>query len=586
MRYRSLTLATAAAIALATPALAGPTEDFHALMDQYWAAYLKNSPATATSVGVTTYDAELDVLGLAEMDRQAAEAAEFLRRLEALPASSLSAADQSNRAILKRALEAQIAGNRFGQRQMLYSTLGSYHAFLGTMVDNQPFRTRADYANYLQRLAKVPERMRAYGEISGKAAREGFVQPCVTMGGFGETVTNFIAVDPAKSTFYAPFAGPRPESVSAADWAQMQAQARELILGPVNQSYRDFAGLYERDLKAKCRQSVGVSALPQGEEYYRWLVGQFTTTDLTPDQIHAIGLKEVAKIRADMEAVARKAGFASREAMIADMRANPKFYVKTAEELLQETALVTKTIDGKMPSLFTRLPRLPYGIRPMAAATAPGDTTARYQPGSPEAGVAGYYLVNTTKLDQRPLWEIPVLSVHEAVPGHHMQIATQQELDLPAWRKNTVFITAFVEGWGLYSERLGVDLGLYDTPQKDMGRLGYQMWRACRLVIDTGLHSKGWSKERAVAYMKDNSTLTDANIEAEINRYISNPGQALAYKIGQRKIEELRARAEKELGAKFDVRRFHDAVLGQGSVPMDALDAQITAWIAAEKART
>ena len=584
MRFRSLALA-AVSLALATPALAGPAEDFHVLMDDYWATYLKNSPLTATSVGVDRYDAQLDVLSLAEMDRQAAEAAAFLKRLEAIPEASLPPADQSNRAILKRALEAQIAGNRFGERQMLYSTLGSYHATLGTMAENQPFRTRADYANYLLRLAQVPARMRAYGEISAKAAREGFVQPCATMGGFGETVTTFIAADPAQSTFYAPFAAPKPEGIEAADWARMQESARALIAGEVNQSYRDFAQLYERDLKAKCRQSVGVSELPQGKEYYRWLVNQFTTTDLTPDQIHALGLKEVARIRADMDGVARKAGFASREAMIADMRTNPRFYVKTPEELLAATALVTKTIDGKMPSLFTRLPRLPYGIRPMAAATAPGDTTARYQPGSPAAGIAGFYLVNTTKLDQRPLWEIPVLSVHEAVPGHHMQIATQQELDLPNWRKNTVFITAFVEGWGLYSERLGVDLGLYDTPQKDMGRLGYQMWRACRLVIDTGLHAQGWSKERAVAYMKDNSTLTDANIEAEINRYISNPGQALAYKIGQMKIEELRARAEKELGPKFDLRRFHDAVLGQGAVPLGALDAQINAWIAAEKAK-
>ena len=585
MRIRSLALA-AAALAVATPAMGGPTEDFHGLMDQYWAAALKNSPTLATSVGVDTYNAELDVLGLGEMDRQAAEAAAFLARLDAIPASSLAPAEQSNRAILKRTLEAQIAANRFGQRQMLYSTLGSYHSFLGTMVDNQAFRSRADYANYLERLAKVPTRMRAYGEISGKAAREGFVQPCVTMAGFGETITAFVAADPIKSTFYAPFAEPRPASIAAADWAQMQARARDLIAGDVNQSYRDFASLYDRDFKGKCRQTVGVSELPQGQEYYRWLVGQFTTTDLTPDAIHQIGLKEVAKIRAEMEAVAKKAGFASRAAMIADMCANPKFFVTTPDELLKATALVTKTIDGKMPSLFTKLPRLPYGIRPMAAATAPGDTTARYQPGSPDAGVAGYYLVNTTKLDQRPLWEIPVLSVHEAVPGHHMQIATQQELDLPAWRKNTVFITAFVEGWGLYSERLGTDIGLYDTPQKDMGRLSYQMWRACRLVIDTGLHSKGWSKAQAVAYMKDNSALTDANIEAEINRYISNPGQALAYKIGQMKIEELRARAEKTLGGKFDLRRYHDAVLGQGSVPMDALEAQIDAWISAEKART
>jgi uncharacterized protein (DUF885 family) len=287
-----------------------------------------------------------------------------------------------------------------------------------------------------------------------------------------------------------------------------------------------------------------------------------------------------------MEAVAKKAGFASREAMIADMRTNPKWYVTTPEELMEKTAIVTKTIDGKMPAYFGRLPRLPYGIKPMTAATAPTDTTARYQPGSPEGGIAGNYLVNTTKLDQRPLWEIPVLSVHEAVPGHHQQIAIQQELDMPQWRKSTTFFTAFVEGWGLYSERLGIDMGLYDTPQKDMGRLSYQMWRATRLVVDTGIHWKGWDKARAVAFMKDNSALTDANIDAEVNRYISVPGQALAYMIGKRKIEELRSRAEKELGDKFDIRRFHDAVLGQGAVPMDALDAQINAWIAAEKARS
>ena len=247
---------------------------------------------------------------------------------------------------------------------------------------------------------------------------------------------------------------------------------------------------------------------------------------------------------------------------------------------------MAKTIDGKMPSLFGRLARLPYGIRPMAAATAPGDTTARYQPGSPDSGLAGFYLVNTTKLDQRPLWEIPALTVHEAVPGHHMQIALQQELEMPDWRRNTAFFTAFVEGWGLYSERLGIEMGLYDTPQKDMGRLGYEMWRASRLVVDTGIHFKGWTKEQAVAFMKDNTTLTDANIDAEVNRYISNPGQALAYKLGELKIRELRSKAEKTLGAKFDLRRFHDAVLGQGSVPLDTLEAQINTWIASEQARS
>ena len=284
-----------------------------------------------------------------------------------------------------------------------------------------------------------------------------------------------------------------------------------------------------------------------------------------PEEIHQLGLSEVARIRAEMDALAKKSGFASREAMIADMRTNPKYFAKTPEELMLLTARMTKRIDGKMPALFGRLPRLPYTIKEIPAAIAEGTTTAYYNQGSPEAGLPGTYYVNTSKLDQRPLWEIPALTVHEAVPGHHHQIALQQELDMPEWRKNTAFFTAFVEGWGLYSERLGIEMGLYDTPQKDMGRLGYEMWRAARLVVDTGIHAKGWDKARAVAFMKDNTTLTDANIDAEVNRYISNPGQALAYKMGELKIRELRALAEKELGPKFDLRHFHDAVLLPGT---------------------
>ncbi len=579
-------IGAAAAIAVATPAVAGPAEDFNQLMTDYWATQLKESPLLATSAGVTTYDAQLDELSLAAMDRQAAQAAAFLVRLDAIPHSALGPGDRTSHAILKRSLQNSIESNRFGARQMLYSTLGSYHDSYAGIGENQPFRTTADYENYLGRIAQVPDRMRSYSEINVKAAREGYVQPCVTLTRFPATISGNISADPTKSRFYAPFAGSRPASVSDAQWGTLKGRASALIRDKINPSYQTFAQLYETALASKCRQSVGVSALPEGKEYYAYLVRNYTTTDMAPEQIHQLGLSEVARIRAEMETVARTAGFASREAMIGDMRTNPKWYVKTPEELLEQTALVTKTIDGKMPSLFNRLPRLPYGIRPMSAATAPGDTTARYQSGSPDAGIAGFYLVNTTKLDQRPLWEIPALSVHEAVPGHHMQIATQQELELPAWRKYGAFFTVFVEGWGLYSERLGIEMGLYDTPQKDMGRLGYEMWRASRLVVDTGIHSKGWSKDRAVAFMKDNTTLTDGNIDAEVNRYISNPGQALAYKIGELKIRELRAKAERELGDKFDLRRFHDAVLGQGAVPLDALEAQITAWIAAERTRS
>jgi uncharacterized protein (DUF885 family) len=585
MRFLTFALATAA-LHFAQPAAAAPADDFKTLQDQYWAEVLRSNPTLASSVGVGDYDRQLAPLSLAELDRQAAVAAQFLARLQAIPADQLSAADRTNAAILRTLLTEQVQFNRFGQRQMLYSILGSYHDNLAGLSENLSFRSRADYSNYLARLSLVPERMKAYGEISRKAAREGFTQPCVTMTRFPETISGQIEEVAAKSRFYAPFAGTRPASIPAGDWNALQAEARTLITGRLNPAYREFAALYDRELKARCRQQIGVSSMPQGRDYYAALVRSYTTTSMTPDEIHELGLKEVARIRAEMDAVAAKAGFPSRAAMIADMRTNPKWYAKSDTELLEATALQAKTIDGKMPSIIGRMARLPYGIRPMNLATAPGDTTARYQPGSPETGLAGFYLVNTTKLDQRPLWEIPALTVHEAVPGHHQQIALQQELEMPQWRRSLAFFTAFVEGWGLYSERLGIEMGIYDTPQKDMGRLGYEMWRAIRLVVDTGIHSKGWSKEQAVQYFRDNGTLTEANIDAEVNRYISNPGQALAYKIGELKIRDLRSRAERELGDKFDLRRFHDAVLGQGSVPLDTLDAQVTAWIAAEKARS
>ena len=584
MRHDHLLLA-ATALAIAVPALAGPVQDFQKLQDAYWATLLKNNPTLATSVGVTKYDRDLSEITLSAADRQVADAVVFLKRLKAIPSASLPVAGQANYAILKDNLESTIEANTFGQRQIYYSILGSYHGGIAGMGEQQPFRSYADYDNYLARISYVPDRMRDYGAISVKAANEGFVQPCVTMAGFPATITGVVTADPAKSRFYVPFAAQKPASVTAAQWAELQARAKTLITDKINPSYQAFATTYDRDIKDRCSKSVSVSSQPGGAAYYAFQVRQQTTTKLTPDAIHQIGRGEVARIRAEMNEVAKNAGYPTREAMIAEMRTNPKYFAKTPTELMAAAALQAKTIDGKMPTLFTKLPRLPYGVREIPAEIAPGSTTAYYQDGSPEAGIAGTYYVNTSKLDQRPLWELPALTVHEAVPGHHMQIATQQELDMPAWRKKTAFYTAFVEGWGLYSERLGIEMGIYDTPQKDMGRLSYEMWRACRLVVDTGLHSKGWTKDQAVAFMKDNTALTDANIDAEVNRYISNPGQALAYKLGELKIRDLRARAEKALGSKFDLRRFHDAVIGQGAVPLDVLDAQIMRWIAEERRR-
>ncbi len=585
MRYLSLALAAAAALALSSPAAAGPAEDLKSVADDYWASFLRANPTYASQIGRREFDTQLGDVSLAASDRLASQAASLLARLNAIADGGLSPDDRVSKAILKRTLESIVDGNRFGQRMMLFTNRSGWHQSIAGVSEGLTFRNQADYENYLQRLAAYPAFNAEALRVSDRALREGFVLPCASMTGFAETISGVIPADPAKSRLYAPFAAERPSNISAGDWAALQARAKALIGSDLRAAYAKHLAWYQGEYAPRCAQAVGISAQPNGAAFYNWLIGQMTTTNLTADAIHALGLSEVKRIRSDMEAVAKRAGFASREAFIADLRTNPKHYAKSPEELMQYVAREAKKIDGHMPKLFATLPRLPYGIKEIPPEIAPGTTTAYYDQGSPEQGLAGFYAVNTSKLDQRPLWEVPVLTVHEAVPGHHHQIALQQELPLPEWRRYGAFFTAFVEGWGLYSEHLGIAMGLYDTPAKEMGRLSYQMWRATRLVVDTGMHVKGWSKAKAVAYMLDNTALSPANIEAEVNRYIANPGQALAYKIGELKIRELRARAEKQLGNRFDLRHFHDAVLKQGAVPLDALEAQIDAWIAAEKAK-
>ncbi len=585
MRHTRHILLAAAAIALATPAVAGPTENFKALTDDYWAFVMREFPTYASQLGVRDHDDRLTDISLAAVDRRTAAAVAYLKRLDAIPDSGLSFADRINKAILKRSLDESVEANRFGQRLMLFSNRSGWHQEIAGLADGLTFKTRADYDNYLKRLAAYPALNEEALKISTRALAEGYVLPCLSLGGFEGTISGVIPADPAKSRLYQPFAADRPTAVPAAEWTALQGRARALIDGDLRRAYAKHLAWYSGSYKPKCATAIGASAMPNGKAWYAYRIRNQTTTDRSAEDIHQLGLSEVKRIRTEMEVVATKAGFASREAMIADLRTNPKHYAKTPEELMEAVAREAKRIDGKMPTLFTLLPRLPYGIREIPAEIAPGTTTAYYNRGSPENGLAGTYYVNTSKLDQRPLWEVPALTVHEAVPGHHHQIALQQELDMPDWRRNGTRFTAFSEGWGLYSERLGIEMGLYDTPAKDMGRLSYEMWRATRLVVDTGMHAKGWTKQQAIEFMTDNSALSAANIEAEVNRYIANPGQALAYKIGELKIRELRTSAETALGAKFDLRRFHDAVLGQGAVPLDLLEAQIGRWIEEERKR-
>lgn len=575
----------ASVLLVATPAAATPSEDLQKVIDDHWAAFLEANPVYATSLGVRRFDARITDLTLAAMDREADRAKDFLDRLNAIPDTGLSPAERTNKGVLARMLKEQVDGNRFGQRMMLFTTYAGWHQGFASMADNLPFRTRADYDSYLTRLAQYPKLNGDALAISRQALAKGYVQPCDALGGFEDTISGAVAGPPEGTRFYEPFTRAKPADISAFDWEQMQGRAKTVIKDVLAPEYAKFRDFYVTSYKPKCGKTVGVSAQPQGAAYYAYAAAQHTTTDLTPDAIHKIGLDEVARIRARMEGTAKGAGFDSREAMIKALRTDPKYYAKTPEELVAVASKTAKQIDGMMPRYFKTLPRLPYGLKVIPKETAETTTTAYYQPGSPESGIAGNYFVNTSKLDNRPLFELPALTAHEAVPGHHHQIALQQELTLPDFRKHAAGFTAFVEGWALYTEYLGEEMGLYDTPEKMMGRLSYEMWRACRLVVDTGMHSKGWTKAQAIAFMTENSALSAANIEAEVNRYISWPGQALGYKLGEIRIRELRGRAEKELGPKFDLRGFHDAVLNQGPVPLDVLERQVTEWIAAEKAK-
>lgn len=583
MRKMILTMGAAALVACTTPAIAQDNGALKEIIDQYWAYQLEQYPAFASSLGIEDKIGRVSDASLEAEDQRVEKAKAWLAQLTAIDIASLSENDKTNYGILHRSLDEQIEANSYGQRTINFTNRGGWHQSFASMQNNLPFRNAQDYQTYINRLKQYATVNDQSIKVANQALAGGYVQPCVSMVGYETSISGLIKEDPEQSRFYQPFTRKRPETIDQATFASLASEAAEVIGSIINPAVKNHLDWYTKDYAPNCAKAPGVSAQPGGDKYYDFRIRQMTTTEKSADEIHNIGVSEVARIRAEMVEVSKEAGYDTREAFIEHLRTDPQYYAKTPEELMEKVARMTKIIDGKMPSLIGKLARLPYGIKEIPAETAEGTTTAYYNPGSPDVGIAGFYYVNTSKLDQRPFWEIPALSVHEAVPGHHMQIALQQELDMPDFRKYGAFFTAFVEGWGLYSERLGIEMDLYDTPAKNMGRLSYEMWRACRLVVDTGIHSKGWSKQRAIDFMTDNTALSPANIEAEVNRYISWPGQALAYKMGELKIRELRGKATTELGDKFDLREFHDVVLGQGAVPLDILEAQVNRWIEEKK---
>ncbi len=577
----------ALAVAMPQPVLAqSAEEDFTDLREDVWQWTLDNSPGLATSLGDRRGDGQLGDNSLEATDARLAETRAFLARLEAIDEDALPEGLQIDYALMARDFHDTLEAATFDHtRYIAFTNRGGPQGAIAGLPYGSPLFNHADYESYIGRLEAFPEYVSNVIERSERAIELGLTQPCEPMQGYENSITGLVAATPEDSIWWSAFAE-RPSTISEDAWADLVVRGREAISTGAFEGLERFAEFYTEEYAPNCRadEAPGIGGTPGGQDYYAYRVRSFTTTEMTPQEVHELGLSEVARIRAEMEAVAAEAGFDTREAFIEHLRTDPQYYPTDEESYLRYTAALAKEIDGWMPRLFGNLPRLPYTVQPIPAASAPGNTTAYYERGSIATGQPGIYRLNLTELDQRPLWELPALGVHEAVPGHHHQIALQQELDMHPLRSNGTFFTVFVEGWGLYSERLGIEMGLYDTPAKQMGRLSYEMWRANRLVVDTGLHAFGWTRQQAVDYMLDNTALSQENIESEVNRYITWPGQALAYKLGELKIRELRTRAEQSLGEAFDLRAFHDTVLENGSVPLDVLEAHVDGWIAAQLA--
>ena len=506
----------------------------------------------------------------------------LLARYQALDASDLTGDAKLNHALLGYVLEQRLALVDFDPARLSFTNDSGFFSMMSSVSRQTSFEEAEDYQAYAARLSELPRFFDEHKANMRRGIATGYTASEEILPGIIATIRTLSDGSAEEHSLFQPFTT-FPPSIDAAEKVRLETLGIETVNTHVLPAYKDLLAFFETEYAPHGRTVVGIGTSPQNREYYEALVKYFTTLDLTPDEVHQIGLDEVARIRGEMNAVIDATGFAGgfRE-FLEFLRTDEQFYAKTAEDLMKEAAWIAKRIDGQMPKFFGKLPRLPYGVMAVPDEMAPNYTTGRYWGGNLENGVAGNYMVNTYDLKERPLYNLPALTLHEAVPGHHQQISLGQELeDIPAFRQS-LYPNAFGEGWGLYAEKLGVEMGIYRTPYEDFGRLTYEMWRACRLVVDTGMHWKGWNREQAESCFFENSALAAHNIRTEVERYISWPGQALAYKIGELKIRELRRKAETDLGDRFDIRAFHDAVLGNGGIPLQILEDQINNWIAGQ----
>ena len=552
-------------------------QKFLDFLEADWEKTLSNNPLFATYTGDKRFNDKINPNTIDQFEKDRLSDLESLKKLNSIDYDKLNPDNKLNYNLKKFDIESDLNLSQFPIYYLRLNQRGGIQSFYET-GNRLVYQSKEDYYDWLNRLNQFSENILNFLEINKQGLQNGYTQPKLVTQGVISQIDAIINSDINSNPYLKVFIDADETLLSQNEKLELINDAKELIINKINPAYIKLNNFLKNDYLVNSRDTIGIKDIPDGKKYYEQLAKHYTTTDLTPDEIHDIGLREIQRIRAEMDEIIDSVNWdGDFESFLNYLRTSPRFYYDNPDDLFDAYLIMSKTIDPLLPKLFNVFPRAPYGVIPIPAESAPFTTTAYYN--SPSPGRPGYFYANLYKPDSRPKYEIPVLTVHEAVPGHHFQISLAQELEnVPTFRKYQG-ITAFVEGWGLYSEELGEYINLYDDPYDKFGQLTYDMWRAIRLVVDTGMHYKDWTRDDAINLFIENSAKSILDIENEVDRYIAWPGQALAYKIGQLKILELRSKAEKELGEKYDIKDFHDEVLKRGSLPLDLLEYYIDEWI-------
>ncbi len=555
------------------------SEKFHELLSEQWEKGIVRNPEWASSLGDNRFNDKLNDTSYETILKRQGETRELQETVKKIDRSKLSEDDQLNYDLYLQGIEKQIEGFQFLSYLIPIDQMGGIQIGFAGISNYMPFNNVKDYENYLARMRAFPTKLDQTIDLMKRGVKEGWVPPKIILVSVPDQIKAQFEKMIEESPLFKPFKD-FPESIPSEEQTRLIDEMLSVLTEYVYPAYETLYSYFIESYLPSCGESIACKDFPNGDVYYKYQIKSYTTTNLTAEEIHQIGLGEVDRIRAEMKKVINMTEFkGSFDEFLTFLRTDSQFYFTSEDELLNEYRMICKKADAELPKFFGLLPRLPYGVKPIPDYQAPASPTAYYYSGSQEAGRAGFFMANTYKLETRPKYEMEALSIHEAVPGHHLQITLAQELEnIPKFRRYGGY-TAFVEGWGLYSEKLAEEMGFYEDPYSKFGQLTYEMWRACRLVVDTGMHTLGWTRQEAIDFMLSNTAKTENDVTVEIDRYIAWPGQALAYKIGELKIRELRSKAEKEMGENFNIRDFHDVVLGHGAVPLDILEKHVNEYI-------